>query len=207
MHKLQRPAIPTCLKRYTYDKHNWEEVSAEDKTEIRQSLYTMQQHRCAYCEKALPENKPCHIEHFRQRSRYPQGTFQWSNLYLSCNTQNTCGKHKDKQQYTPTDLIDPCADDPDDYLRFYSDGSIRPRKKLPQQEQKRAEETIRVFNLNEQALQAIRKSELQGWIQIAEELQEWLKLDETAYQAERDQYLQNICGQPFETAIRHLLLP
>lgn len=207
MHKLQRPTAPPCLARYSYGKHKWQDVSDTDKTAIRQSLYTMQQHRCAYCEKSLPEDKACHIEHFRQRSRHPQGTFTWDNLYLSCNTTNTCGKHKDNQHYTPADLIDPCTDDPDDYLRFYSDGSIRPRKKLPQLEQKRAEETIRVFNLNEQALQATRKSELQGWLQIAEELLQLQEISEDDYQTELNQYLQNISGQPFETAIRHLLLP
>lgn len=207
MHKLQRPTAPPCLARYSYKKHKWQDVSDTDKTAIRQSLYTMQQHRCAYCEKSLLEDKPCHIEHFRQRSCHPQGTFTWDNLYLSCNTTNTCGKYKDQQSYHWQDLIDPCTDDPDDYLRFYSDGNIRPRKNLSPSEQKRAKETIRVFNLNEQALQATRKSELQGWLQIAEELLRWQEISEDDYQTELTQYLQRISGKPFETAIRHLLLP
>lgn len=207
MHKLQRLIAPPCLAQYSYKTHKWKDVSDTDKAAIRQSLYAMQQHRCAYCEKSLPKDKACHIEHFRQRSCHPQGTFTWDNLYLSCNTTNTCGKYKDQQSYHWQDLIDPCTDDPDDYLRFYSDGSIRPRKNLLPSEQKRAKETIRVFNLNEQALQATRKSELQGWLQIAEELLQWQEISEDDYQTELNQYLQDISDKPFITAIRHLLLP
>jgi TIGR02646 family protein len=204
VHKLNRPAAaPACLASYHHGRHNWSAVSPADKDQIRGSLKTMQQNRCAYCEQALRDDA-CHIEHFRQRGRYPQGTFQWSNLYLSCNRESTCGKHKDKQHYAPADLLDPCTDNPDDYLRFYSDGQIRPRADLAAPNQHRAAETIRVFNLASPELVAIRASELQGWIQIAEELQEWLEFDETEYQAELNQQLHSISGQPFETAIRHL---
>ena len=145
MHKLNRPAAaPACLANYHHGRHNWSAVSPADKDQIRGSLKTMQQNRCAYCEQALRDDA-CHIEHFRQRGRYPQGTFQWSNLYLSCNRESTCGKHKDKQHYAPADLLDPCTDNPDDYLRFYSDGQIRPRADLAAPNQHRAAETIRVL--------------------------------------------------------------
>jgi uncharacterized protein (TIGR02646 family) len=49
-----------------------------------------------------------HIEHFRQRSRYHQGTFEWDNLFGSCNRPDNRGKHKDQcGNYDYQDLIKP----------------------------------------------------------------------------------------------------
>ncbi|MDF5828215.1 TIGR02646 family protein [Pseudomonas aeruginosa] len=50
-----------------------------ERSGIWAKLDTMQGQRCAYCEALMSETNR-HIEHFRQRGRYPQGTFDWSNL-------------------------------------------------------------------------------------------------------------------------------
>ncbi|NEX17772.1 MAG: TIGR02646 family protein [Halochromatium sp.] len=102
MHQLTRPSAPGCLRRYRYGRNTWCDVSPDEKTEIWRSLDLMQDYRCAYCEASLktksgqPEG---HIEHFRQRKHHPQGTFDWQNLFGSCNRQESCGKHKDRQCY------------------------------------------------------------------------------------------------------------
>lgn len=206
MHKLERPAPPGCLAHYQRGPQDWQRISSAEKREIWEQLEVMQGKRCAYCEASLPEERR-HIEHFRQRSRYPQGTFQWGNLFGSCNKGDSCGRRKDKTDYRYGDILKPDVDDPDDYLRFLSDGRIVPRSNLTERQRHRAEETLRVFNLDHErgALRQMRRSAVQGYLGTVEDLQECAELDEALYFAYLHEELKAIAGQPFETAIRHLL--
>ncbi|MCP4119750.1 MAG: TIGR02646 family protein [Desulfobacteraceae bacterium] len=214
MHKLERPQAPACLAKYKHGQNNWGDVSSEEKLQIWQRLDEMQQKRCAYCESQInkdSENKDAHIEHFRQRSRCPQETFKWSNLFGSCNRQDSCGNHKDRlPPYDPADLIKMDEENPDDYFLFVADGTIALRKNLTERQKHRAEESLRVFNLNPQhgALRYMRKATVQGYLQTAEELvemalkfdaEEWLPLLEEELNATKD--------LPFATAIRHIMMP
>ena len=208
MHKLQRGAAPACLVRYQHGRDNWSAVSRDDKVEIWRELELMQGARCAYCEADIITS-PRHIEHFRQRGRYPQGTFEWANLFGSCNRGESCGKHKDKCDYTPADLIKPDVDEPDDYFVFVSDGTIVPRADLSPAQQQRATETLRIFNIDAKngALRHMRRSAATGYLQTADELRElaehypesdWLPLLHSELAA--------TAHLPFATAIRHTLV-
>ena len=100
MYLLKRPDIPTCLHEYGYGRNTWADVIPEHKEKIWLQLDVMQKYRSAYCEAELntkQRSRKAHIEHFRQRSRYRKGIFEWSNLFGSCNRQESCGKFKDKQ--------------------------------------------------------------------------------------------------------------
>jgi len=115
MHKLSRDEPPSCLSKFHHGQNNWGNVTTEDKVEIWEKITDMQGSRCAYCESELQKNNK-HIEHFRQKNSgiYPQGTFQWDNLFGSCNRTESCGKHKDScGPYNCTDLIKPDIDDPE----------------------------------------------------------------------------------------------
>lgn len=206
MHKLERPEAPACLAHYQRGPQDWQRISSAEKREIWEQLEAMQGERCAYCEANLPEERR-HIEHFRQRSRYPQGTFQWENLFGSCNKGDSCGRRKDKTAYRHGDILKPDVDDPDDYLQFLSDGRIVPRSDLTERQRHRAEETLRVFNLDHErgALRQMRHSAVQGYLGTVEDLQECAELDEALYFEYLHEELKAIAGQPFETAIRHLL--
>ncbi|MBK8454136.1 MAG: retron Ec78 anti-phage system effector HNH endonuclease PtuB [Thiofilum sp.] len=213
MHQLIRPITsPTCLTRYRHGTNQWTEVTPAEKTEIWEQLGIMQQGRCAYCECALPiqnDHYAAHIEHFRQRGRYPQGTFEWENLFGSCNRQNSCGKHKDEcGAYHHTVLIKPDIEDPEYFFLFVADGSIAVRQGLSATEQHRAAETLRILNLDAQhgALRQMRFNAVQGYIQTAEELaalsadfpeKEWLDL--------LQQELAAVEHLPFVSAIKHIL--
>lgn len=171
-------------------------------------LNVMQSHRCAYCEASLQDKSgrtEGHIEHFRQRSRYPQGTFDWGNLFGSCDRHQSCGKHKDRQKYDHPDLIKVDEEDPEHFFRFLSDGLVVPTDHLSPSERRRAEETIRVFNLNG-PLRQIRKSHVVGYMQTAEVICHLAQeFEESEWRTLLDQELDAISGQPFETAIRHML--
>jgi uncharacterized protein (TIGR02646 family) len=208
MHQLIRPAAPLCLHHYRHGQNNWRDVKSDEKTEIWARLNAMQGNRCAYCECAIrtgPDNHHAHIEHFRQRSRHPQGTFEWYNLFGSCNHPESCGTHKDKQIYHHRDLIKADQENPEHYLRFLPDGQVVPANNLDPKEVQRANETIRVFNLNG-SLRQIRENHVMGYLNTAEEL---LGLSEVFEEEEwrpfLEQELRAISGQPFETAIRHVL--
>ncbi|MGM0694045.1 MAG: retron Ec78 anti-phage system effector HNH endonuclease PtuB [Pseudomonadota bacterium] len=207
MHKLGRPEAPKCLSRFRHGRDNWRrDVSPDDKSEIWEKLEAMQGQRCAYCEDKLPEGSR-HIEHFRQQSRYPQGTFQWDNLFGSCEKQDSCGRRKDRTTYRDGDILKPDVDDPDDFLQFLADGRIVPRSDLSAVERHRAEETLRVLDLHHErgALRQMRWSAMQGYLRSVQDLKELAESDENMYFEYLQEELEAIAGQPFETAIRHLL--
>lgn len=169
----------------------------------------MQGTLCAYCECDIRGEPPKrHIEHFRQRGRYPQGTFDWANLFGSCKRNNSCGVHKDRCRYRHQDLIKPDRDDPELFLQFLSDGSIVPRQNLSPTDSHKAQETLRVFNLDHEygPLRQMRKSTLLTYKRALEEIQALAELCEPS---ELQRYILSevsaTADQPFATAIKHYL--
>lgn len=213
MHKLTRPIPPACLSQYQHGRDNWRAVTSAHKSEIWLKLDDMQQHRCAYCECTINTaqgNRNAHIEHFRQKRAdcYPQGTFLWNNLFGSCDREDSCGKYKDKQlPYEHHGIIKMDHDDPEYFLNFLPDGNVAPTKGLTPANKHRAEETIRMFNLNG-SLRQIRETALKGYLQTAEDLATYAaEFDETDWLPLLQEELDQIKHLPFTTAIKHTLLP
>jgi uncharacterized protein (TIGR02646 family) len=176
MHQLNRALChtPKCLRKYQYGQDRWEDLSNDDRQEIRTALEEMQRRRCAYCECDL-EHHGQHIEHFRQRHRYVQGTFDWNNLFWSCERGDSCGKHKDVcEMYDYRILIKPDDDDPEQFFLFVNDGTISVREGLTVAQRHRAEETLRIFNLDARGgpLRQMRRAAVSGYLKGLEELQE-----------------------------------
>ena len=211
MHRLHRDSqAPACLCRYQHGQDKWgmQSPTPVERAEIWEKLNAMQGSRCAYCEVMIASDNR-HIEHFRQRNRYPQGTFDWSNLFGSCNRKGTCGDHKDNcGSYDHTVLIKPDQDNPDDFLVFTPDGYVSPRADLTEEQRHRATETIRIFNLNgpEGALRQIRQREVAGYIENAEY---WAAIaaeyPEHEWWPQLEEELAETAHLPFATAIRHTL--
>jgi uncharacterized protein (TIGR02646 family) len=165
----------------------------------------MQGRHCAYCEGPL-DSLGQHIEHFRRRHCFPGATFDWTNLYWSCDQQDSCGHYKDNGAggYNIADLVEPCIDNPDHYFRFRSDGTISIRSGLGDAELIRASETLRVLNLNPQwgRLRNMRRAAVAPYLNIVDgvagfttnELQELFSEE-----------LEATRRGPFSTAIRHVL--
>jgi len=210
MHKLIRGEAPNCLSKFRHGKNNWGDVTTGEKDKIWKKITKMQGIYCAYCESDLQQGGK-HIEHFRQKnsSIYPQGTFQWDNLFGSCNRIESCGIHKDHcGSYAPDDLIKPDTDDPEYFFRFISDGTIAIKSGLSDQEQNRAKETLRIFNLDAErgTLRQIRESMVTGYIQNYEMLLEIFEvLGKDEYEISLKQELDKINNLPFSTAIKHVI--
>jgi hypothetical protein len=106
--------------------------------------------------------------------------------------------------FNPNDVLDPCSDDPDHFFRFRSDGSITIRADLSPGETRRAEETLRVFNLHPKwgRLRNMRKRAVSDYLYLVDgcdgfsvaELRDLLNSELAAIEA-----------HPFSTAIRHVL--
>jgi len=209
MRKLDRTlaAAPACMTTCDHAAHTWENAPSLDKEQIRISLEQMQGKRCAYCEGGLNELGQ-HIEHFRRKSVYKDLTFSWQNLYWSCDQKDSCGHYKDHgaASYNPDELIDPCQDDPDHFFKFRADGTIDIRSGLSSQEQRKAEETLRVFNLNPKygRLRNMRTGAISGYIKMADDA---VKAGFTGSDM-RDFFTDELVATahlPFSTAIRHVL--
>lgn len=215
MRKLDRdPNGPACLAKYA-STQEWKDLVTEDKNETRISLERMQGRRCAYCEGPLDEWGH-HIDHFRPRSRFRDLTFEWTNMFLSCDSKGSdlsCGRYKDGRgdgsrgrgasEYNPDNLLDPCVDDLSAFLDFKRDGNVRQRRGLEQHDAYRAGETIRVFKLQAPRLRQRRKilaDFYYGDNQIR--LESLSKQDRKAYiEAE----IQRTANEPFSGVIRQLL--
>lgn len=211
MHKLTRPPAPACLAKFRHGRDNWDGVTTEDKKQIWRQLELMQLDRCAYCEDKLSKSrssKNAHIEHLRQRNRFPQGTFEWANIFGSCNRRTSCGRHKDKQpRYNHHGIVKMDSEDPDSFFVFLPNGTVHPKANLTQREQTRASETIRLFNLNG-PLRKVREIEIKGYLQNAEYLAEIAgEYDESEWLPILEEELAKIEELPFVTAIKHILLP
>ena len=205
MRRLARGPAPACLAGFRHGANTWGDVTPAQKQDIWASLEVMQGPRCAYCETSLAGDDR-HIEHFVQKGRDPTRTFVWANLFGSCNREDSCGKFKDRQgrPYADADLIKPDAEDPEHALVFDAHGSVRPRRGLNLVQTNRATETIRIFNLNG-VLKAIRRSELAGYVQTAEEIAEFFDLDPALGEQALTEELTATAHLPFATAIKHVL--
>lgn len=205
MHRLTRGAAPACLAGFRHGANNWADVTTAQKQEIWQFLEAMQGLRCAYCEAGIGESAR-HIEHFVQKRRDATQTFVWGNLFGSCNRADSCGNHKDGKgrPYADADLIKPDVDDPEQLLVFDAHGSVQPRQGLSAADTQRATETIRIFNLNG-VLQFIRRNEVAGYVQTAEEIAELFADDPVLGQQFLDEELLQVAHLPFATAIKHVL--
>lgn len=167
MRLLDRAAVapPACLRNYRHGRDKWSALAtnSEDYAEVCRCLEQMQGPRCAYCESdLLRESGRPHVEHFVQRGRRPELTFEWSNLFRSCTHPEHCGKFKDHEAgtYAPQDVVKPDTDDGHAFLRFYANGTVRPREGLSSWELRRASETIRVLALDCGRLRGMRRSYL-----------------------------------------------
>jgi uncharacterized protein (TIGR02646 family) len=215
MHKLDRVSVPAprCLDSYNHGTDNWGDIARNPGhyDEIRGQLEKLQGRRCAYCEGPL-DSLGQHVEHFRRRHLFPKFTFEWSNLFWSCNQDGHCGCFKDRKSgpYDPNDLIDPTLHDPEEYFRFSSDGSIRLVSGLTEADKHRAQETLRVFNLDHEhgPLRHMRKAHCTGYVSTGAEIadlaavgsaEEWFPF--------LDEEIANTCHLPFATAIKHTLSP
>jgi len=205
MKLLTRSIKPTCLNKFKHGVDNWGDVGHTDKQEIWSQLETMQGEFCSYCECLL---KKRHIEHFVDKGRTPIKTFDWNNLFGSCDNRSRCGHYKDSNKvnsYDSINIIKPDSDNASDYLVFITDGSVRSRIGLIPIKKFKASETIRVFNLNlDTSLVNSRKVAIRYIkpnIEALYEMSDDLSIEE--FTEFLNEELTSLKGSEYQTALEH----
>ncbi|OOF33963.1 retron Ec78 anti-phage system effector HNH endonuclease PtuB [Salinivibrio costicola] len=216
MKRLFRGAPPLCLAQFRPGRDNWSVISSHGLTnEIWEKLNIMQGGFCAYCECQLGEdNTKRHVEHFVRKGQDPDVTFDWNNLFGSCNNPNRCGNYKDEHPAAKSiDIAKVCKPDqmdPSEIILFLNSGEVRARSDLNQKNKELADNTIAVFNLNgDSTLENSRKAAIAGEKRLADEYWEMLAGDDSGELAqlleqELHKALERIKVSQHSTALQHL---
>ena len=169
---LARP--PACLAALSHTRHNWNHMNLNlRKKKVWRQIYKFQGKFCAYCESPAEKGENLgHIEHFFNKGNpeFTYLTFNWNNLFGSCDSRGHCGHFKDQTQrggkprvYDPHKLIKPDVDDPEDFLQFLPSGRVQVKSGLDPLQAARAEETIRVLNLQVSTLVTSRNKKIEHY--------------------------------------------
>ncbi len=116
--------------------------------EIKNSLISETNGKCAYCESKLRHITYGDVEHITPKIDSPELWFSWENLTLACDVCNTNKSNK-------KNLIDPYTEDPDDHIIFLGAAIFH----VPGNE--RAELSIRTLDLNREELLGRRKEKIE----------------------------------------------
>lgn len=212
MHKLYRNRYPLTLNSHNYRTTKWSQyiMVKINKDDVWDSLFDMQGLRCAYCECEMQSYYKGHVEHFIRRDHDARLTFNWNNLFGSCRRKDGCGFYKDNQKYNVNELLKPDVDEPDNFFIFLRDGSISLKSGLSDSDVKRANETLRVFNLDalHGPLRQQRATAIKNQSPLINEIDSYLLNNESDELVEEiiKLYLDEVKGLPFETALRHVVL-
>ncbi|EMN2537199.1 TIGR02646 family protein [Acinetobacter baumannii] len=205
---LIRCEPPIILSKLKENYGSWSRFTDDEFEELWLSLEKMQGNFCAYCENNLV-GRDKHIEHFVPRSRNSRLTFEWENLFGSCNSSNNCGRYKDVKvtDYDINNILKPDIDDASEYFTFSSTGGINIKKNLSDTSFFKAEETIRVLNLDSTELNSIRRTLLGGYIQVAKEKLDLMEIcdNEEDIDLILREYMQIIKDMPFYSALFQLI--
>ncbi|MDP8240964.1 MAG: retron system putative HNH endonuclease [Candidatus Hatepunaea meridiana] len=90
---------------------------------IKKVLVKMFEGKCAYCESDMTHIEYGHVEHYRPTSKFPELTFEWSNLLLACGVCNGSANKGEKfpEANVGGPIVNPCNDDPDYHFKFVYD--------------------------------------------------------------------------------------
>lgn len=219
MRRLERGEAPACLGDYAPRRHQWEDLLASTCiTGIREHLHEMQGGSCVYCECHLSVGNQ-HVEHFWARSRYPEQTFSWENLFLSCEYGQHCGRYKGGRD--ASGLIKPDEEDPEHFLQFWENGEATARQGLDERDRERAERTIEMLNLNAPQLRSKRYrfiriyrdrldsaiAEIQGYLEGEQVASGDVETAKALLEEEVQRILDDIDidDPPYESAIRQVI--
>ena len=125
------------------DNYNHPDIKSVLKTETNGG-------KCMYCESPIATVASEHIEHYRPKTIYPQLTFDWNNLGLSCPKCNNNNKSKVFDENCT--YINPYIDLPSEHFIFSSTMIFH------KPNDKRAQLTELKLDLNRPELMEARKS-------------------------------------------------
>ncbi len=171
MKQLIKEEVPDFLNKFIshHCPKTWDEI-APIRQQLRGHILKEQNNLCAYTELRINTTEDCHIDHYHTRNLYPEETFKYANMLVSCNAEKYGAKYKDKQIKVKTDyngLINPVEEMPAEHIEFGLTGTVSPVKNSP-----KGEKTISYFNLNEKSLVERRKTVVENMLKMKDYLTE-----------------------------------
>jgi len=180
------------------------------KSDTRGACLLEQFHLCAFSEVVLDDNDlGMHLDHVRPKSKFPDKTFDHTNLLLSAfgsdqlkgiAKSDVFGGHYRGNRYSSVGFISPLRVDCRTYFHYASNGEIQPALELTQAGARKARYSIAILNLNAPLLVARRRR----WL---EELEQAIDLLLAAPQALDFFAEAELCDtqgilRPFHSAVR-----
>ena len=119
-----------------------------NKSDIKESLASMYNNNCCYCECYIKDVSHPHIEHRKPKKKYPDYCYDWDNLHLGCEV---CNGNKSDQFNVTHPILDSVSDTISNHLTYY-EGSGQGIYVKPIANSERAKCTIDHANLNRKEL-------------------------------------------------------
>lgn len=161
---LNKAAWTARWKRIDAARTDGDWATRNAKRDLKGPLLTLTWGKCVFCEGNLGSQAYPQIEHYISRKVAPGRAFQWTNLFPACQMCNTSKGHADHQGR----LLKADAEDPEPFFWIGPEGDIAPYPGLGAIEKLRAEETIRLCDLNRGMLRENRLS-------VAKRVKRWLE--------------------------------
>jgi len=148
--------------------NSWDDFESEPEIRSNTRKYILeneQQLLCGYTELPITfEPTSSHIDHFRRKSAefFPELTFEWNNLIVSCCSDDFGGRYKDltylkgKSKKAYNNILNPVIENPHDYFEYTEWGQIIPKSGLNTAMILKATETIEAFKLTHESLRTRR---------------------------------------------------
>lgn len=147
------------LSANTKEQHSKAENKYRHK-EIKEALCVMFHGKCAYCESKITHVDYGHIEHYRPKSKFPELTFDWSNMLLACGVCNGSGHKGDHfpEEDKNGPLVNPCDEDPSQHFSFHYEPDCRIASVYGITP--RGETTEKILGLNRNELRSYRSGQI-----------------------------------------------
>ncbi len=175
MKYLQRPPLDAAVQKAfaACIKHHWlwdkaggfSQRFPAEKMILKNQLLGMQSFCCAYCGAKLTTKEQFgFIEHFERREGKIRTTYDWSNLFVSCKSCESCGIWKDMEgKHIPlSQVLKPDERSVIGRFKYLPDGRVA----STEEEDAEVEATIEVFNLNTPKLVSRRKKLIEGLVSV-----------------------------------------
>lgn len=171
MKRVTKGKTPDFFTKFIVRNHPkvWEDISLI-RQQLRSHILNEQNKLCAYTELRIDMADNSHIDHYHTRNLFPDETFKYDNLLVSCNSESYGAKYKDKHVKTKEDykeLINPVKDSPTDFIEYGLTGRVEAIKDCI-----KGVRTISFFNLNEKRLVQRRKVAVENLLKMKEYLTE-----------------------------------
>lgn len=169
MKHIVKSIAPSCLAKAHDDNISWEEFCKNRHNDYVQCLSIAlndQNQECAYTGLLLKDPHK-HIDHYIKQECGRRYWFAWDNLLAAykCDGMSSIfgADYKDKvvnisnAQTKYNQILNPLTDDIEHYFYYSIDGEILPNPLLPENEHDKAQNTIDIFNLNDDYLKRRRE--------------------------------------------------